>query len=82
MYYHRIMTALIFICVFASIEFVCATIAWKFCGEGLWRKLYQFTEDHEQQSAFVTAADEVAANREEDGSVSGIASASGSEKSD
>lgn len=81
MYYHRIMTALTFIFIFASIEFVCATIAWKFCGEGLWHKLYQFTADHEQQVAPVTG-DETVANREEDGSVIGVASASGSEKSD
>lgn len=77
MYYHRIMTALTFIFIFASIEFVCATIAWKFCGEGLWHKLYQFTEDHEQP----IAVDDTE-NHEENGSVSVIASASESEKSD
>lgn len=39
MYFHSITTACVFIFIFASIEFIFATIAWKGFGEGLWQKL-------------------------------------------
>lgn len=48
MYFHRIMTAIVFMFIFATIEFICATIAWKGFGEILWHKLYQLFIDHEQ----------------------------------
>lgn len=47
MYFHRIMTALAFICIFSAIEFIFATIAWKGIGEHLWRKLSQSFKYHE-----------------------------------
>jgi len=48
MYFHSILTALAFICTFATIEFVFATIAWKGFGENIWRKLSKFLLENER----------------------------------
>ncbi|KAL7314506.1 hypothetical protein PS15m_006068 [Mucor circinelloides] len=48
MYFHSILTALAFICTFATIEFVFATIAWKGFGENIWRKLSKFLLESER----------------------------------
>lgn len=42
MYFHRIITGLMFIVTFSTIEFIFAAIAWKGFGERLWLKLYEF----------------------------------------
>jgi hypothetical protein len=49
MYFHSISTALFFIFIFASIELVFATIAWKGFGEDLWHKLSQVLVDNDRQ---------------------------------
>ncbi|KAI8048270.1 putative adipose-regulatory protein-domain-containing protein [Thamnidium elegans] len=47
MYFHRIITGLVFIITFSTIEFIFATIAWKGFGERLWLRLYQFMIDQD-----------------------------------
>ncbi|KAI7867799.1 putative adipose-regulatory protein-domain-containing protein [Spinellus fusiger] len=39
MYYHRIITAFVFALIFSLIELVCAVVAWRVFGQGLWNKL-------------------------------------------
>ncbi|GAA5815002.1 hypothetical protein MFLAVUS_008506 [Mucor flavus] len=43
----RIITGLMFIITFSTIEFIFATIAWKGFGERLWLRLYQFMIDQD-----------------------------------
>ncbi|KAI7900841.1 putative adipose-regulatory protein-domain-containing protein [Cokeromyces recurvatus] len=54
MYFYRISAAVIFMCMFASIEFICAAIAWKTFGESMWYKLSQFIPEIEKQQQPVT----------------------------
>lgn len=48
MYFHRVLTGLVFIFTFASIELIFTTIAWKGFGENMWHKLYQFLLENER----------------------------------
>ncbi|KAL0074554.1 putative adipose-regulatory protein-domain-containing protein [Phycomyces blakesleeanus] len=50
MYHHRVATAIVFAIMFATIEFICAVIAWRVFGQGLWNKLNDAFEQNNNGS--------------------------------
>ncbi|KAI9481197.1 MAG: putative adipose-regulatory protein-domain-containing protein [Benjaminiella poitrasii] len=76
MYFHKISTGTLFMCMFASIEFICAAIAWKMFGEAMWHKLSQFIPEIEKQQP---QQPELATSIHEEGDSSSLLHLSGSD---